>query len=83
MNALFVTNLIDYAMSLEDAIAFPRFAWKGDETLIEKGYRRAGSSLRERLVESSRIGVAQGVELMSDSVKSVCDTRGEGLPAGD
>jgi gamma-glutamyltranspeptidase/glutathione hydrolase len=89
LHALFVTNLIDYSMGLEEAIAFPRFAWDGSATRVEAGYR----SLRTRrpgrkdgLRHSARIGVAQGVELLPGGAKkkkSVCDGRGEGVPAGD
>jgi gamma-glutamyltranspeptidase / glutathione hydrolase len=90
LHALFVTNLIDYSMGLEEAIAFPRFAWDGSATRVEAGYhhhpltRRPGR--RDGLRRSARIGVAQGVELLPGEAKkkkSVCDGRGEGVPVGD
>jgi gamma-glutamyltranspeptidase / glutathione hydrolase len=88
LHALFVTNLIDYSMGLEEAIAFPRFAWDGRATRVEAGYhylRTRGPGRKDGLRRSARIGVAQGVELLSggEKKKSVCDGRGEGVPAGD
>jgi gamma-glutamyltranspeptidase / glutathione hydrolase len=81
LHALFASNLIDYSMSLEEAIRFPRFAWTGKETLVEPGYG-AGIQGVPGLVESGPIGVAQGVEVLGETKKSVCDPRGDGLPAG-
>jgi gamma-glutamyltranspeptidase / glutathione hydrolase len=81
LHSLFVTNLVDYSMGLDGAIAFPRFAWDGSATLIERGYTTRGA--REGLVERERIGVAQGVELLPGSVRAVCDWRGGGSPAGE
>jgi gamma-glutamyltranspeptidase / glutathione hydrolase len=88
LHALFVTNLIDYSMGLEEAIAFPRFAWDGSTTRVEAGYhhlRTRGPGRKDGLRRSARIGVAQGVELLpgGEEKKSVCDGRGGGAPAGD
>ena len=33
--ARLVTDLVDYSMGLEGAMAFPRFAWNGFTTLAE------------------------------------------------
>ncbi len=35
LDALLVTDLVDYSMGLEGAMAFPRFAWNGFTTLAE------------------------------------------------
>jgi len=82
LHALFVTNLVDYSMSLEEAIGFPRFAWTGEDTIVENGYKIGGGGGRPGIKEHGPIGVAQGVELMGGQKKSVCDTRGDGFPAG-
>ncbi|MDG7016218.1 MAG: hypothetical protein JRM82_02460 [Nitrososphaerota archaeon] len=37
LDALLVTDLVDYSMGLEGAMAFPRFAWNGSTTLAEPG----------------------------------------------
>lgn len=81
LHALLVTNLVDYSMGLERSLSFPRFAWNGEAILIEPGFRTAG--LDASLVESNGIGVAQGLELRPGSIRAVCDTRGDGAPAGD
>ncbi|MGD0637467.1 MAG: gamma-glutamyltransferase family protein [Nitrososphaerales archaeon] len=84
-HALLVTNLVDYSMDLQQAIDFPRFLWDGyEDVAIEVGF----SGLDKRRLRHEVIGypaatgVAQGVELMEESVKGVCDLRGEGLPLG-
>jgi len=84
-HALLVTNLVDYSMNLEQAIDFPRFLWDGWRGVrIEEGY----TGLEKLAMKHSVIGypgetgVAQGVEVMEQCVKGVCDIRGEGIPAG-
>jgi gamma-glutamyltranspeptidase/glutathione hydrolase len=83
-HALFVTNLVDYSMSLEEALAFPRFLWDGRKVLVENGYTNPKSLNYEveMLEYPGRTGVAQGVESMNGVKKAVCDLRGEGLPMG-
>ena len=84
-HALFATNVIDYGMGLGDAIDFPRFLWDGSEVDVEKGYKGT-SRLRMHIKELAypgRTGVAQGVQLLSEALVGVCDTRSEGLPAGE
>ncbi len=84
-HALFTTNIVDYAMGLEEAIDFPRFLWEGRRSLsIESGYtglRNLGFEVRH-IPHPGKTGVAQGVHRMKGSVKAVCDVRGEGLPVG-
>jgi gamma-glutamyltranspeptidase/glutathione hydrolase len=84
LHALFVTNVVDYSMDLEDALKFPRFVWNGEETVVERGYRLGdGHTEGIRVVDyPSRQGVAQGVELTSAGKKAVSDIRGDGEPAG-
>ena len=83
-HALFVTNLVDYSMSLEEALAFPRFLWDGRKVLVENGYANPKSLNYEveMLEYPGRTGVAQGIESMDGVKKAVCDLRGEGLPTG-
>jgi gamma-glutamyltranspeptidase/glutathione hydrolase len=84
LHALFVSNVVDYSMDVEGALAYPRFVWNGDETLVERGYR-LGEELGQGIrVEDypSRQGVAQGIELTAGGKKAVSDKRGDGAPAG-
>jgi len=83
LHALFVSNIVDYSMGMEDALNYPRFVWDGEETLVEKGYEVDGSSPEMRLVDHPyRQGVAQGIEISHSGKKAVCDIRGDGSPAG-
>ncbi len=83
-HALLTTNVIDYGMRVDEAIDFPRFLWDGQKVDVEEGYR--GVSKLQLPTGPLRYpgptGVAQGVEVMSEALKGVCDIRGEGLPAG-
>jgi gamma-glutamyltranspeptidase / glutathione hydrolase len=84
-HALMVSNVVDYGMGLEEAIDYPRFLWDGSGGLkIEAGFQPA--SVRGLKTESlpypGGTGVAQGVQLSQESMKGVCDIRGEGLPSG-
>jgi gamma-glutamyltranspeptidase/glutathione hydrolase len=83
-HALFVTNLVDYSMSLEEALAFPRFLWNGRKVLVENGYTNPKSLNYEveMLEYPGRTGIAQGIESADGIKKAVCDLRGEGLPTG-
>jgi gamma-glutamyltranspeptidase/glutathione hydrolase len=84
-HALLATNIVDYGMDIEDAIDYPRFLWKGAEgVMVEEGYRGVSElHMRYELVgHPGPTGVAQGVQVMEEAVKGVCDLRGEGLPAG-
>ncbi len=88
-HSLFVTNLVDYSMSLEEAIDFPRFLWHDEKRLrAEEGY--VGLSTLPFDIENIRYpassretGVAQGVEIMAKAKKAICDVRGDGLPMGN
>ncbi len=87
-HALFATNLIDYKMTLEEAIDFPRFLWDGRGGVIhEEGYHLPTTSpfqFRSIPHRSSAVGVAQGIEILERRGKRlVCDARGDGIPAGD
>jgi gamma-glutamyltranspeptidase / glutathione hydrolase len=84
-HALLATNVIDYGMELEEAVDYPRFLWDGaGEVNIEAGYRGVdGLRMRHQSVAyPGPTGVAQGVQVMDEALKGVCDVRGEGLPAG-
>ena len=84
LHALFVSNVVDYSMDIEAALAYPRFVWNGEETEVERGYKVGeGLSPDLRVVDyPSRQGVAQGIELTAKGKKAVCDFRGDGTPAG-
>jgi gamma-glutamyltranspeptidase/glutathione hydrolase len=83
-HALLVTNVVDYGMEVDEAIDFPRFLWDGTEVGFEEGYNGVSDLrlLTRTLRYPGPTGVAQGVQLMPEAVKGVCDIRGEGLPAG-
>jgi gamma-glutamyltranspeptidase/glutathione hydrolase len=84
-HALFVTNVVDYTMPLEQVVEHPRFLWGGGKSLlVEEGYernRQLGFDVRW-LPMPGKTGVCQAVEVSSRSRKAVCDSRGDGIPAG-
>jgi gamma-glutamyltranspeptidase/glutathione hydrolase len=85
-HVLFVTNILDYSMSLEQAIGFPRFLWEGGRDItIEEGYEGLGKIRPRKKVVGfqGRTGVAQGVEELPGAKKAVCDLRGDGIPLGN
>lgn len=83
LHALFVSNVVDYSMSLEEALSYPRFVWDGAETQAERGYKVGGGGAGVRVVDyPARQGVAQGIEISARGREAVCDVRGEGEPAG-
>lgn len=83
-HALFLTNYLDYHMTLEEALAYPRFLWDRDKITIETGYKGLDqTALYESVVAyPGRTGVAQAVEIINGAKKAVCDIRGEGMPLG-
>ena len=91
-HALFITNLVDYSMTLEEAIDFPRFILSADDTLLlEKGFENQlelGRQIRlldypgPKGVAHGPTGVAHGVEVLDEGKKGVCDVRGDGIPMG-
>lgn len=84
-HALLTTNIVDYSMELEDAIDFPRFLWDGAGGVkVETGYEDLTKvhMWYESIGYPGATGVAQGVQVFGESLKGVCDPRGEGLPLG-
>jgi gamma-glutamyltranspeptidase/glutathione hydrolase len=84
-HALLVTNIVDYSMDLQRAIDFPRFLWDGRaDVTVEEGFDGLDRlRMRHEVIGyPGATGVAQGVEVMEECVKGVCDVRGEGLPVG-
>jgi gamma-glutamyltranspeptidase len=72
-------------MELEEAIDFPRFLWDGaGGVTVEDGYQgTSGLRMRHESIRyPGATGVAQGVQVMKEALKGVCDVRGEGLPFG-
>ena len=85
LHTLFLTNLVDYGMTLEQTVEHPRFLWSGGRNLlVEAGYQDLGPGTYEitRLPMPGRTGVCQGIEARADLRLAVCDVRGDGLPAG-
>jgi len=84
-HSLFVTNIVDYKMPVEDAVAHPRFLWAGGRSLlIEEGFERGkipGFDTRW-LPMPGKTGVCHAVEISDHFHKGVCDSRGDGTPAG-
>jgi len=84
-HALFVTNAVDYEMPLQQVVEHPRFLWDGGKSLlVEEGYERDGQVGFDVqwLPMPGKTGVCQAVEVSSSSRTAVCDSRGEGIPAG-
>ncbi len=84
-HALFATNILDYGMSLEEAVNFPRAILDGRRALkVEGGYSglEALDYDVELLPYPGRTGVAQAVEVEGRTKKGVCDVRGDGSPMG-
>ena len=84
-HALFVTNAVDYAMPLEQVVGHPRFLWGGGRSLlVEEGYEKGGQPGFDIqwLPMPGKTGVCQAVEVSGRCRKAVCDTRGDGIPAG-
>jgi gamma-glutamyltranspeptidase/glutathione hydrolase len=84
-HTLFVTNMVDYHMTLEQSIDHPRFLWSGGKSVeVESGYESPSPSGYD--IESvpfpGRTGTCHGVEILPEARKGVCDVRGDGLPAG-
>jgi gamma-glutamyltranspeptidase / glutathione hydrolase len=84
-HTLFITNLVDFKMSLEEAVEHPRFLWsEGRSLTVEAGYEEPDSSRYdvEKVPMPSRTGVCQAIEVRGRSHRAVCDVRGDGIPAG-
>jgi len=84
-HTLFVTNLVDYKMTLEKAVEHPRFLWNGGRSIVvENGYTDVGKGKYyvQTLPHPGRTGVCQAVEVSEHLRKAVCDVRGDGVPAG-
>jgi len=84
-HSLFVTNIVDFRMSLEDTVAHPRFLWAGGKSLlVEEGFERGrvpGFDV-QWLPMPGKTGVCHAVEISGRYRKAVCDSRGDGTPAG-
>jgi hypothetical protein len=52
--------------------------------MVERGFGKVSSSSYkiELLDYPGKTGVAQGVEVLKDAKKAVCDVRGDGIPLG-
>jgi len=81
-HALFVTNMIDYKMTLWDALEAPRFLWDGKKVIVEDGLEVPPYEEYQKIEYLGKTGVAQGIVKKENVLISYCDTRGDGLPAG-
>lgn len=81
-HALFVTNIVDYSMDIQQAIDYPRFLWEGGEKVRVEGEYGTPRGLEVRRLVLGSTGVAQGIEKTEEYLRGACDIRGEGLPAG-
>ena len=84
-HAQFVTDIVDYKMPLERAIAHPRFVWsEGRDLVVEEGYPALDSPKYDVQIVpgQGRTGVCNGVEVRGRVRKAACDLRGDGIPAG-
>ncbi len=85
LHALFITDMVDYSMTLEEAIDFPRFMLgSGDILVLENAFENPDALYHqvELLDYPGATGVAHGVELLGEGKKGVCDVRGDGIPMG-
>jgi gamma-glutamyltranspeptidase/glutathione hydrolase len=85
LHTLFVTNAVDYSMTVEQNVGHPRFLWGGGRSLlVEEGYEFANLSPFQvkTLPMPGRTGVCHAVEVSERSRTAVCDPRGYGAPAG-
>ena len=84
-HTLFVTNIVDYKMTLEESVDHPRFLWSGGRSVeVEAGYEPPLPSGYDAVPTPypGRTGTSHGVEILPNSKKGVCDVRGDGFPAG-
>jgi gamma-glutamyltranspeptidase/glutathione hydrolase len=84
-HSLLVTNIVDYKMSLEQAVDHPRFLWsEGRSLMVESGYQDYVTSRfdLQKLSMPDRTGVCQAIDVRGSTQTAVCDVRGEGVPAG-
>lgn len=78
LHAIFVTNIVDYGMSLEEAINNPRAAWDWSSGLMVVERSLEGASGGARVVD--RLGVANAVEVRGRVRGGATDWRGDGVP---
>ena len=81
----FVADVADFGMTLEQAVAHPRFVWsEGRDLIVEEGYQAPDSPRYDvqMVPGQGRTGVCHGVEVRGRVRKAVCDLRGDGIPAG-
>ena len=81
-HALFVSNIVDYEMSIWEALEAPRFLWDGEKILVEEGYKISNNEIYVKLKYPGRTGVAQGIYKKDETLIGVSDVRGDGLPCG-
>jgi gamma-glutamyltranspeptidase/glutathione hydrolase len=81
----FVTNLVDYHLSIEETVEHPRFLWRGSgQILVEAGFAEFQSPRYDvrRIPMPGGTGICHAIESRPGLRKAVCDVRGEGIPAG-
>lgn len=86
LHSQIITNMLDYNMSPQEAIEYPRFIWNGeeDEITVEEGIETYKSDKVISVKYGSRIGVAATAIYYYNGVKSGhVDIRGEGMALGE
>lgn len=87
-HALILTNILDYGMSLQEAIEAPRFLWSGGKQIIvEEGYKGLEhlKKLGHEIIYTEypgRTGVAHCGIKRGKTITLSADIRGDGLPYG-
>jgi gamma-glutamyltranspeptidase/glutathione hydrolase len=82
----FVTNIVDYGMSLEQSIDHQRMLWSGGKPVqVEAGFETPSLPSYDftKVLYPGGSGTCHGIEILTESKKGVCDVRGDGLPAGN
>ncbi len=79
LHAIFATNIVDYSMSLEEAVNSPRAAWDWStrRLVVERGVK---GSIEGEHVTIERLGVANAVEVLGKVRGGATDVRGDGIP---
>lgn len=86
LHAQLLTNIIDYELSIQEAIEYPRFIWYlwTNNVDYEEGLNTSGLEgyVLKKRPYPSRLGVAAIVEVKEGVRAGYTDIRGDGIPIG-
>ena len=86
LHAQLLTNIIDYELSIQEAIEYPRFIWYlwTNNVDYEEGLNTSGLGgyVLKKKPYPSRLGVAAIVEVKEGVRAGYTDIRGDGIPIG-